>query len=156
MKKLLLPIFILSALSACTTITKLDSSSPDYQKSMSFEPVEGKAVLYMYRTKLSDFRGTITSVDIGDVELSIYPDCMHRFELSSGTYNFEPNGFGTFAIENELDITMEKGSVNFVELRHESNIALPNESTLIKTTKEKTEKVLATDELCIVPIKIVD
>tara|TARA_R110001583_G_scaffold85821_3_gene224882 strand:+ start:15928 stop:16398 length:471 start_codon:yes stop_codon:yes gene_type:complete len=155
MKKLLLPSLLLATLSGCTAIPALDSSSPDFQKSMSFEPVQNKAVLYIYRSKLSDFQGVTTSVDIGEVELSIFPNCMHRFELSAGSYNFEPNGIGAFSIEDELNITMEKGSVNFVELRHESRIAIPNKSSLIKQSKDDANRVLADDELCIVPIKIV-
>ena len=111
-------------LSGCTSIPSLDSSSPDYLKSMSFAPVPDKATLYVYRTKLSDFQGMVTTVDIGEVELEIFPNCVHRFELASGSYDFEPNGIGTFSIEEEISIDMAKGSVNFVELHHTSKYSL--------------------------------
>jgi len=154
-KNIIASVATLVLLSACSTIPSLDSSSPDYLKTMSFKAEPDKAVLYIYRTKLSDFQGSITSVDIGDVELDIFPNCVHRFELAEGQYNFEPNGFGTFAIEDEIDIELKKGSVNFVELHHTSRIAIPNVSKLLIKTQLDFEKVMATDELCVTPIKII-
>ncbi len=141
-------------LSGCQAIPAVSSNSPDYVKTMSFEPIPDKAVLYIYRTRLSDFQARMTSVDIGKVELTIYPNCVHRFELESGSYNFEPNGIGTFAIEEEIDIDMAKGSVNFVELHHKSRIAIPNVSKLIVRDQAEFERVMATDELCVVPVKV--
>jgi len=145
----------ISILSACSSIPSLDSSSPDYRKTMSFKAEPDQAVLYIYRTRLSDFQGTVTSVDIGNEELGIFPNCVHRFELPAGKYNFEPNGFGLFAIEEELDIEMDNGSVNFVELHHNSRIGIPNVSKLTAQTQADFEKVMATDELCVTPIKII-
>ena len=153
-KAIMLSVLVsISLLSGCATIPTLDSSSPDYLKTMSFAPEPDKAVLYIYRSRLSDFQGVATSVDIGDVELTIFPNCVHRFELASGSYNFEPNGIGTFAIEEEIDIDMAKGSVNIVELLHKSSIAIPNVSKLIIQDQAELEKVMATDELCVTPIK---
>jgi hypothetical protein len=157
MKKtiLLSALVSIGLLSGCTSIPTLDSSSPDYLKTMSFDPAPDKAVLYIYRSRLSDFQGLATSVDIGDVELTIFPNCVHRFELASGSYNFEPNGIGTFAIEEEIDIEMAKGSVNVLELHHNSRIAVPNVSKLIIQNQAELEKIMATDDLCVTPIKII-
>ncbi|MGB1199350.1 MAG: hypothetical protein ACPG46_09895 [Thalassotalea sp.] len=145
----------LAITSGCTSIPSLDSSSPDYLKTMSFQPIEDKAVLYMYRTKLSDFQGAVTTVDIGEVDLAIFPNCVHRFELAAGKYNFEPDGFGTFAIEKEIELELKNGTVNFVELHHTSRIAIPNVSKVMIKTQDDFEKVMATDELCVTPIKMI-
>lgn len=159
MKKIkLLSIFSILAvlaLSGCSSIKILNSNTPEYQTVINYTPVPDKAVLYIYRTKLSDFQGQVTTVDIGPTELEIFSNCLHRFEVPAGKYNMEPNGIGTFAIEEELDITLEAGSVYFVELRHTSRFAVPNISALSVHSKEELEKVMASDSLHIVPIKVI-
>jgi len=156
-KQSLTVLSILAALilSGCSSIKLVNAQDPDYQKITNYEPVQGKAVLYIYRTKLSDFQGMATTVDIGSEELEIFSNMLHRFEIPAGKYSMEPNGIGMFAIEDELDIELEAGSVYFVELRHESRFGIPNKSALLQKTKEDLEQVMASDNLNIAVIKVI-
>lgn len=151
----ILGIFAALTLSGCSSIKLINAQDPDYKKVTNYEAVQDKAVLYIYRTNLSDFQGMTTTVDIGPEELEIFSNMLHRFEVPAGTYNMEPNGIGMFAIEDELDLELEAGGVYFVELRHESRIAIPNKSALLLQTKEDLDKVMASDNLRIAEIKVI-
>ncbi|KZX85384.1 hypothetical protein A3715_17190 [Oleiphilus sp. HI0009] len=142
-------------LSGCSSIKLIQEQDPDYNKVTSYESVEDKAVVYIYRTNISDFKGMATTVDIGKEELEIFDQMLHRFEMPEGIYNMEPNGIGMFAIENELDIELLNGNVYFIELMHESRIAIPNKSSLLLKTKDELNEVMKLEKLRIAEIKVI-
>ena len=150
---LLLGLLSVFFLSGCSSIKVLNSNDPEYLTVTEYKPVEDKAVLYIYRSKISDFQGMVTSVDIGPKELDIFSNSVHRFEIPADLYDMEPNGIGMFAIEEELELQMDAGEVYFVELRHTSRFGIPNKHQLLEKTRDELDKVIASDQLLIVPIE---
>mgnify|MGYP000703968541 CR=1 FL=1 len=152
-KVLLFKVILISVLiSGCSAIETLPPDTPEYNLVTSFAPVEDKAVLYVFRSKSSDFKLYLTTIDIGDVDLEISPSSVHRFEIPPGQYNMEPDGVGTFSFEEELDVDLKAGEVYFVELKHSARLGVPNKSELLESTESELRSVMEVDKLFIAPI----
>lgn len=134
----------------CTSIPTVEKGSDEYNKLLQFQPVDDKAVMYIYRRADSDLKGHITTIDIGKTELATVGDCVVRHIVEGGDFNIEPNGNGAFAIEKELDASFPAGSVSAVELKHTTRLVLPNISELFLRDIDDLKSAIEQDSLCII------
>lgn len=153
MKNVCVLAVVLFAVYGCGAIPSVEKGSPDGQVSLSFDPVEDKGVMYLYRDRESHFGLFILDIYIGDDTVETSPACFVRIELAPGTYFVEADHPDTFGIEDEMTFEAKEGQVAFYEYKPIARPVVPGETKIIPRSREEAISKIESQELCISPVE---
>ena len=152
MKRILISIFTVLTITGCSSIPMVQKDSDEFQKIVSFAPADENSVIYLYRNRDSDFGLFELKIDIGEDDVTTYPACYLRIELSPGNYHIEADHPDMFGFEQEMDFHAVSGEVSFFEYLPIARFGVPGETKIIPKEKDEAINIIKAQKLCINPL----
>lgn len=149
MKSAFAAVCVLAMLGGCSTSKILNPVSPQGVKAASFDADSQKGVIYIYRSRTSDFGGFELNVKFNGENVPVLPACFKRVELQPGVVKVEGTHPDLFATQQEITIPLKAGDVKVYEFRPVERFALPGESKLLEVTIDAAKAITADQKLCV-------